>query len=191
MNLQDRILEILEEYYGKNPRYSGKAAKAILALVESKHVRNCYCQDDPRCKPPTVSGQEHIYTQDDSGLCNCDCHDKPVEPTAPIIHAVPLPHEGSVTTAPVGDWESEFDQRFGMDKESVAHLFNYREALIDFIRETIKNREREIAEGVEGMRWNETSSSKFWDSNIRALTRSEGQVYNKALDGVLTLINKQ
>jgi hypothetical protein len=95
-------------------------------------------------------------------------------------------------TAPVGGWEERWDN---------FHLEEYGKWRIDrnvakgFIRNeiaaAIKNREREIAEGVEKMRKDERAEKpegvdRYYDYE---LCRTVG--HNAALTDVLALINKQ
>lgn len=84
---------------------------------------HCWAQK----QPPACGIPLDKHTQ----CCLCDT---PVEPTAPVG----------------GSWESEFDKKF-MTIFSLHTGADTFAPVKDFIAQTIKNREREIAEGVEGL----------------------------------------
>jgi hypothetical protein len=175
MNLQDRIGQIKQvlgtHFYGNIDTDS--AAKAILALVEEKPTSTVYISnglmnadmtsntavtppDVTFTAPPTVSEQ------------------KPVEPTAPV--GVDFEREIYGVPKYFAEWNGQKHQ---------AVLLDDVRTLLHIVREqTIKNREREIAEGVE------------------KLTRYDGDQYSAGVDeevdgmylyrdDVLALINKQ
>lgn len=92
-------------------------------------------------------------------------------------------------TAPVG-WESEFEKVYN-NPISTMWTEGFKKKIKDFIRQTIKNREREIAEGVGNMKDEILANAEGkMDDETRAM-RMVAVIKNSVCDSILALINKQ
>jgi hypothetical protein len=187
MNLQDRIAGILNDYCSSAFEADrALATKAILALVE---------------EPPTIpnNNPDNLPPPNDTPTVS---EQKPVEPTAPKVATKEWADKflgdaqeiHDTIVAPVGErWESEFDELWESNNLSRAEVD--RIVVLDFIHQTIKNREREIAEGLKKLRCTEKTAHAYGgiDENhgLLALTYDEKTLVNAVLDSVDALINKQ
>jgi len=156
------------------------AAKAILALVEEEMVYKTtgvstlkdiegLVDNIIRAEKPTVSEQCHHLARmatKQGSVCR-ECGEEFVEPTAPVG----------------GSWESEFNKRF-MTIFSLHTGADTFAPVKDFISQTIKNREREIAEGVEDLPTFTKHVYQLFDEGVKNTV----YVHKEAL---LALINKQ
>jgi hypothetical protein len=180
-----------ERYYRRDHTHCWNQTSSPCGIPLDKHTQCCLC-DTPY---PTVSEQ----------CCNfCGWYKLNSDGTPKYSHCAnklcPSCHSLSTgvmkelaeePTAPVGGWEEEYENQR-------AHFLTYDKAsgsrwldddkLKGFIRQTIKNREREIAEGVEGMKVIPHEPDKMYKNGC--LLCEKQAVWNNALDDVIALINK-
>jgi hypothetical protein len=162
MNLLDRIVEIITDYHNEPYDLSIEdTAKAILALVEEPRHLLVPNEIVKIAKSlgyqvtPTVSEQKDCCEKCEWTDYQTDEYDRGIGLTTTCRNSKCFchsPSSGVEPTAPVGGWESEFDEMFVSEEGFVKpqrDAFYPAYEIKDFFRQTIKNREREIAEGIK------------------------------------------
>jgi hypothetical protein len=191
-NIKGRIEGLVDDIvHAEKPTVSNERSPQSIseprATIQDSIPHTVSEQCCGKCKRPekvTDAVDEIFIYDEDCDTCSCHSPSSEVEPTAPV-----------------GGWESEFDSEFPLpdhprltkcdcatDEEHEARTQWTAEQgnVRYFIYQTIKNREREIAEGVDAHRRME---SDYDDDDKKA--RRDVRPFNEGLDLAIALINKQ